>query len=112
MLAAPKLTVKVRSAEPLSPSVTLDDAMDTVGPESSEPDAPPTPPPPPPSSSSSVRLAPVTDPTPCPFAAEPVTVTLRSGPAVPSSTAVIVTVSAAFAVSPAAMVMVASAPTV
>ena len=66
--------------------------------------------------SSSVRVsaAPVTAPAPCPLASAPVTVAPR--PAEPwwtsSSTAVTNTVSAAAVVAPAAMVMVASVPTV
>ena len=66
--------------------------------------------------SSSVRVsaAPVTDPAPWPFASAAVTVALR--PALPwwtpSSTAVTSTVSEAAVVAPAAIVMVASVPTV
>ena len=60
-----------------------------------------------------VSAAPATAPTPWLFCTVPVTVTDRSPTlSTPSSTAVIVTLSAAFAVSPAAIVMVASDPTV
>ena len=65
------------------------------------------------SSSMRRRIAPVTVPTPWLFRAAPVTVTLRSPTlSMASSTAVMVAVSAAFAVSPAAITMVASEPTV
>ena len=92
---------------PAAPSATLGELMETVGspfvgPAGSAP----------PSSSSSVRLAPVTWPIPCALFAEPVTVTLRSASPVSLSTAVIAAVSEAFAVSPAAMLIVASEPTV
>ena len=65
--------------------------------------------------SSSVRVsaAPATDPTPWLLDAVPVTVTLRSPMlSTSSSAAATVAVSVAFAVSPAAITMVASAPTV
>ena len=65
------------------------------------------------SSSVRVRLAPVTVPTPWPFCAVPLTVTVRLPTlSIASFTAVIVTLSAAFAVSPAAISIVASDPTV
>ena len=60
-----------------------------------------------------VSAAPAKAPTPWLFSTVPVTVTDRSSAlSTPSSTAVIVTLSAAFAVSPAAIVMAASDPTV
>ena len=66
-----------------------------------------------PSSSVSVSAAPVTAPTPWLFCAVPVTVVVRlTTLSMASFTAVIVTLSAAFVVSPAAIVMVASGPTV
>ena len=65
------------------------------------------------SSSVSVSAAPVTAPTPWSLAAVPVTVTERSPMLSTSSfTAAIATVSVTFAVCPAAMTTVASAPTV
>ena len=65
------------------------------------------------SSSVRVRLAPATVPTPWLFWAVPVTVVVRFPTlSMASFTAVIVTLSAAFVVSPAAIVMVASDPTV
>ena len=65
------------------------------------------------SSSVSVRLAPVTAPTPWSLDAVPVTVTLRSPMLSTSSfTAAIVAVSVGFAVSPAAITTVTSEPTV
>ena len=64
------------------------------------------------SSSVIVRRAPVTAPIPCAFAAEPVTVTARSASSRLLSTAAIDTVSAAFAVAPAGIVIAASEPTV
>ena len=67
---------------------------------------------PPPSSSPIVRTAPVTGPIPCALLAEPMTITMWSAPPVSLSTALIVAVSEAFAVSPAGMVIVASGPTV
>ena len=66
-----------------------------------------------PSSSVMVRLAPVTVPTPWLFCAVPLTVTVRlTTLSTASSTAVTVTLSAAFDVAPAGTVMVASDPTV
>ena len=60
-----------------------------------------------------VSAAPVTGITPWALEAEPRTVTVRSPTlSMASSTAVIETVSAGLAVAPAAMVMVASEPTV
>ena len=65
------------------------------------------------SSSVRVRLAPVTVPTPWLFCAVPLTVAVRLPTLSTSSfTAVIVAVSAVFAVAPAAIVIVASDPTV
>ena len=92
---------------PAAPSATLGELIETVGSLSDGPVGPS-----PPSSSSRVRLAPVTCPIPCVLLAEPVTLTLRSASPVSLSTALIVAVSEAFAVSPAAMVIVPSEPTV
>ena len=65
------------------------------------------------SSSVNVRLGPVTAPTPRVLIAVPVTVTLRLPTlSMASSTAVIVTLSVAFEVLPAAIMIVASEPTV
>ena len=65
------------------------------------------------SSSTSSSGAPATAAfTPWSLLALPVTLVVRSGASVGSSTAVTVTVSAAFAVAPAAMTMAASSPTV
>ena len=92
-LAGARLTVKVRSVEPRSPSSTLGESTERVG-----------------GSSSSVIVR-VTDDgavTPCEFAAAPETVTLSSGSSVSSSAAVIVTVPVLL-VPPAAMVSVFSA---
>ena len=89
-LAASRLTVKVRSVAPLSPSLTLGEVMESEG-----------------GSSSSV-IARVTDDgavTPWVFAAAPETVTLLSGSSALLSEAVIVTVPVLL-VAPAAMVSV------
>ena len=60
-----------------------------------------------------VRLAPVTAPTPWALVALPVTVTVRlTTLSMASFTAAIITVSAAFAVSPAAITIIVSEPTV
>ena len=66
----------------------------------------------PPSSSRMVNSAPVTAPAPWLFRAVAVTVTARSPEITSLSIAVISAVSAALAVAPAAIVMVASEPTV
>ena len=65
-----------------------------------------------PSLSVSVKVAPETLPAPWLLATVPVTVVERSGSSVTLSTAVIGTESEALVVSPAAMVIAASAPTV
>ncbi len=96
-LAALRDTVNARFAVPLSPSNTLGLSIPTVG-ESS--------------SSSSVSVAPDTAPTWWLFCADAVTVTVRSGSSRALSTALIVAVSAAFEVCPAAIAMVASEPAV